>query len=437
MPSSPTYHVDAEAAFDTLSRLQKLIVEAPDKGEKLRKTMGIENPESAIRKLLLEEENDINLQMYLAKYLRQAAIDHLGSGKTDFTKTFRQNYEEIFAEGGITAPLDHFLEYQGKNKFWSTEVEAGALGNLFNITVVVTPITRGVKQSSFTVNESTDKNAPIIRLYNRGNKHWYLEPFKPEATIGDGNCLYNAFAQALRQTALYQKILNDVKKQKTPNVTPGAKAIFKKQEKLKEDIGNIKEIDMSDLIDKITMAKVSNRPAAKKPTHNERSEITEEKSAKDFPDYDEFIPSRPYDPASVNFRDEIMALTQKAGELKNKSMEQSNYKPAALKAHHLVVSLNKAAISYFNAGKMTPKEFINYGNKKIKEARPELEKHRGWSQILGNLALAIVGVGVGYLVLGILNKALTGRFLFFRTESGEKLDDMQRAVKNHNRFKSR
>lgn len=66
----------------------------------------------------------------------------------------------------------------------------------------------------------------------------------------------------------------------------------------------------------------------------------------------------------------------------------------------------------------------------ITSARPILEKHRGWKQILGNLALAVMGIGVLYLAAGLINKALTENFLFFKTDSANKIDQLEQSVKS-------
>ena len=65
-------------------------------------------------------------------------------------------------------------------------------------------------------------------------------------------------------------------------------------------------------------------------------------------------------------------------------------------------------------------------------ARPTLEKHRGWTQVLGNLGLFIAGLGVGYLVAGLINLAMTKKFLFFETDSSNKLHQLADEVKHTN-----
>ncbi len=62
------------------------------------------------------------------------------------------------------------------------------------------------------------------------------------------------------------------------------------------------------------------------------------------------------------------------------------------------------------------------------EARVELEQHRGWKGFLGNLALAIFGLGVFYAAAALVNKAVNGNFLFFRTDSANKVDQLAKAI---------
>lgn len=58
----------------------------------------------------------------------------------------------------------------------------------------------------------------------------------------------------------------------------------------------------------------------------------------------------------------------------------------------------------------------------VSDARrsPELQNHQQaqqWNQILGNIALAVVGLGVLYLVAAVINKCITGNFLFFQPKA--------------------
>lgn len=72
--------------------------------------------------------------------------------------------------------------------------------------------------------------------------------------------------------------------------------------------------------------------------------------------------------------------------------------------------------------------FKNKCTEAIEVARPKLEKHRGWKQVLGNLALAVVGVGVLYVIAVLINKAVTGNFLFFKTDSANKIDQLEQSI---------
>lgn len=84
----------------------------------------------------------------------------------------------------------------------------------------------------------------------------------------------------------------------------------------------------------------------------------------------------------------------------------------------------------FIEGKIDPQTFKNSCTDAVNTARPELEKHRGWKQVLGNLALAVVGLGVLYVVAGLINKAATGNFLFFKTDSANKLDKLDQTIES-------
>ena len=60
----------------------------------------------------------------------------------------------------------------------------------------------------------------------------------------------------------------------------------------------------------------------------------------------------------------------------------------------------------------------------IDRARPYLDP-LDWNGVLGNLALAILGLGVVYAAAGLINRAVTGDFLFFRPT------DRTEALKNN------
>ena len=90
----------------------------------------------------------------------------------------------------------------------------------------------------------------------------------------------------------------------------------------------------------------------------------------------------------------------------------------------------KSKHSEFIEEKIDIQSFKNSCTDAINTARPELENHRGWKQVLGNLALAVVGLGVLYVVAGLIHKAATGNFLFFKTDSANKLDKLDQTIES-------
>ena len=67
----------------------------------------------------------------------------------------------------------------------------------------------------------------------------------------------------------------------------------------------------------------------------------------------------------------------------------------------------------------------------INNAKQSLNNHRGWGQMLTNLALAVAGLGVIYLAAGLINKAVTGNFLFFnQTDTFNKVTSLDNSFDN-------
>ncbi len=112
-------------------------------------------------------------------------------------------------------------------------------------------------------------------------------------------------------------------------------------------------------------------------------------------------------------------------------LQDSPYKWAAVEAMELCLALKEEADNYFLHEK-TQKTYYTFKDsclKKLYYAKPELEKHRGMKQILGNILLAIVGLGVGYLAACAVNRVITGNFLFFNeTSSANKINKLERSL---------
>ena len=144
--------------------------------------------------LLVEEQvfyqNENAIQQHLASRLRHAAISNLAEGRGVVARHFRGEY----LASGLGQPSD-FLREQARNGTWGTYIEATSLGETLGCHVVVTPVKNGVAQAPICLHRTSDDKAPTVHLYNSNNTHWYVN----SKTKGDGNCLYNAFAQALQQ----------------------------------------------------------------------------------------------------------------------------------------------------------------------------------------------------------------------------------------------
>ena len=127
------------------------------------------------------------------------------------------------------------------------------------------------------------------------------------------------------------------------------------------------------------------------------------------------------------FNQQLVKLRIKAYQLKNTAKKDpAHYGLAATKATVLYEALDDAFQTYcMNKTNASYVTFKNTCNKAITTAREELEKHRGSKQIFGNFVLAIALLGVGYIAAGLLNLALNGRFLFFKTDSAHRVDKVE------------
>jgi len=99
--------------------------------------------------------------------------------------------------------------------------------------------------------------------------------------------------------------------------------------------------------------------------------------------------------------------------------------------HHILKTQSK--IYFANPTDIQAKnDFKKISTESIDIARITLEQHRGWKKILGNLALAIVGLGVGFIIAGLIHRKLSHgkHFLFFNhTDSKDKLDNMEATIR--------
>ena len=156
--------------------------------ERVRKALGNEAIAACAAK------DQLAIQNILAPVLRKAAIKHLAEGEGVIAQGFRGAY--IPSTDMPQTSYRQFLNKQAGNGVWATYIEAIALGELFERTVVVTPVVNGVEQEPICLYRAQNDDEGIIHLYNSNNNHWFVDA----DTRANGNCLYNAFAQSLHPT---------------------------------------------------------------------------------------------------------------------------------------------------------------------------------------------------------------------------------------------
>ena len=102
------------------------------------------------------------------------------------------------------------------------------------------------------------------------------------------------------------------------------------------------------------------------------------------------------------------------------SLRRRGYEAVADKAQNFHTFVSDAANLYFqNPTVEQYQDFRNKVNKAYIEASPDLGTHRGYKQLLGNVLLAILGLGVFYGIAVWINGGL-----FFKTDSMEKVDSL-------------
>ncbi|WP_218814700.1 hypothetical protein [Rickettsiella endosymbiont of Dermanyssus gallinae] len=111
-------------------------------------------------------------------------------------------------------------------------------------------------------------------------------------------------------------------------------------------------------------------------------------------------------------------------ENKAKSLRAYDHILAYCKATNIVLILRDLNRDYFLEKKIDYKTYKEKSFDIINQQRPELDKHRGYKQVLGNLLILIATLGIGQL----LNKACTGNFLFFKTDSAKHIDTLSNMI---------
>lgn len=175
--------------------------------------------EQLLREMGKAETDSATFQNKQAKTLRELALQRLRNAKKG-TAAGNVRYEytnikkalggdiSLFSELADNNPypekFEDFLKIHGKSGVWGTDLEAIALAEYFGCNLVVTAINKKGGENTFVLYKDQKPDAPTIHLYNRGNTHWSFSK-DGISTVGDGNCLYNAFAQALRYQIRYEQ----------------------------------------------------------------------------------------------------------------------------------------------------------------------------------------------------------------------------------------
>ena len=145
------------------------------------------------------------------------------------------------------------------------------------------------------------------------------------------------------------------------------------------------------------------------------------------------------EPGSLKSRHEIPAIKIEYGVKFNEHLKKIQNKATALRTRGHIIAATTADTLYndltqhlndYHVNNTDSKEFQSRCNNAINNSRPILEKHRGFKEILGNIALFIASAGIGYIIGITYNKLAYGHFLptFFKTNSAHHLDTMKNVV---------
>ena len=108
---------------------------------------------------------------------------------------------------------------------------------------------------------------------------------------------------------------------------------------------------------------------------------------------------------------------------KTQDLKERGFIPAYDAAFQLHNEIQIIKNCYAN-NEIDHQNFEKQSLKAIIKARQELEKHRGWKDILGNIALCILGLAIGYAAVCVYR----GRFFEFNTDSVNLLEGLKNTI---------
>ena len=272
---------------------QKLFSDATDEAALLAKIDGASDVDDALQKLFFEYKED-KLQKILAPFLRAATIKHMREAATPWAKESRrvqiqelgrrqvatnlrsknsrhqqrglsqneiQSHQAAINVFGEVA-FENYLQHQAQNTIWGEDVDAASLADLLDITMIVTLVSidsegRYAEHLTYKVRECSE-DRPSIHCYNADRNHWFFYPVSYSETIGDGNCLYNAFAQSLRQIILLESRYSNTTELENPidkHFSEECLEMYIEQDRVLQKLkqGNIATLTSKDLAKKITL----------------------------------------------------------------------------------------------------------------------------------------------------------------------------------------
>jgi len=206
---------------------------------------------------LLFESDEPSLQRILAPFLRAKAVKNIRE-----SETFAVWRKEFIRVHGQEA-LENFFTQQSRNSVYGTDECAKALAEMFDVSLQVTITSPEYSYAAHTAEE----DRPFFHIYNQPGHHWYIYNGYPQDTLGDGNCLFNSFAQILRNNVLdvqygASSVSTDTDPEDVLKELQGAEhdvvseffkhmKIYQTQDRLRADFENLPLLSVEELADKI------------------------------------------------------------------------------------------------------------------------------------------------------------------------------------------
>lgn len=314
------------------------------------------------------------LQKTLAPFLRALAIKQLREGHQPIVTEIRKNYSTIYGVGGPS--LITFLNQQQRPFVFATDLEAIALAEALGVDFAVTQVDGAYKVTGpcRKYYHSQTLNADVVHLYNLVNNHFFINEGDYHSTIGDGNCLYNGFAQTLRQILLFEKKLTQ-----DNGLSAEDKMVYELQCRLYETIKKLPALPLETVIQQ-----VKQQPF----TPNEQKDHEVAKATAELE-------------LALKLSSQINAIHMGAEALHNKN------ETAASIATTLAGGLEDAFKEYQQT--KDTKKFQDTCVTQINFAKPFLQPFSGWDTLLKNV-LAIVLLGLPLLY----NRYKNGHWFFYQ-----------------------